>query len=159
MLDKIKNRKESGFTIVEVMIVLAIAGLVILIVFLAVPALQRNSRNTQRKADVSGLLGAVNEFTSNNRGTNPTTAAQVVALANTGFYQGVGTAAGNIGDAALARGAQAALGNNAPNDRARIILAAKCGTNGATVAGPARSVAIQYLTETAAGFTPSCQEG
>ena len=62
MLDSIRKRKESGFTIVEVMIVLAIAGLIILIVFLAVPALQRNSRNTQRSQDVSAVLGGVSEF-------------------------------------------------------------------------------------------------
>ena len=39
-----QDRKESGFTIVEVMIVLAIAGLILAIVFIAVPALQRNAR-------------------------------------------------------------------------------------------------------------------
>lgn len=36
----VKN-SPRGFTIVEVMIVLAIAGLIMLIVFLAIPALQR----------------------------------------------------------------------------------------------------------------------
>lgn len=68
MLDKIKNRKESGFTIVEVMIVLAIAGLIILVVFLAVPALQRNSRNTERTSDASLVGAAVNECLSNRNG-------------------------------------------------------------------------------------------
>lgn len=68
MLTKLKNlrddlygKKDDGFTIVEVMIVLAIAGLIILIVFLAVPALQRNSRNTQRSNDASMIGGAFNE--------------------------------------------------------------------------------------------------
>ena len=55
-MSNIKNRKD-GFTIIEVLIVLAIAGLIMLIVFLAVPALQRNSRNTQRKNDVANILG------------------------------------------------------------------------------------------------------
>ncbi|MDQ3065292.1 MAG: prepilin-type N-terminal cleavage/methylation domain-containing protein, partial [bacterium] len=41
MLSRIKNNNK-GFTIIEVLIVLAIAGLIMLIVFLAVPALQRN---------------------------------------------------------------------------------------------------------------------
>jgi prepilin-type N-terminal cleavage/methylation domain-containing protein len=50
MLHNLKKRNE-GFTIIEVMIVLAIAGLIMLVVFLAVPALQRNSRNTQRNND------------------------------------------------------------------------------------------------------------
>ena len=51
MLQNLKKRNQ-GFTIIEVMIVLAIAGLIMLIVFLAVPALQRNQRNTARKQDV-----------------------------------------------------------------------------------------------------------
>ncbi|MEI6480793.1 MAG: type II secretion system protein [Candidatus Saccharibacteria bacterium] len=59
MLNKIKNRKQEGFTIIEVLIVLAIAGLIMLIVFLAVPALQRNSRNTQRQADASKVTAAI----------------------------------------------------------------------------------------------------
>ena len=73
MLQKLKQgKKEEGFTIIEVLIVLAIAGLILLVVFLAVPALQRNSRNTQRKNDVNAIMGAVNEFLSNNAGKLPT---------------------------------------------------------------------------------------
>src|SRR5277367_3106643 len=69
MYKQLKN--EKGFTIIEVMIVLAIAGLILLIVFLAVPALQRNARNTQRKNDVAAILAAVSEFTNNNNGAFP----------------------------------------------------------------------------------------
>jgi prepilin-type N-terminal cleavage/methylation domain-containing protein len=72
MLKKLQKSKSEGFTIIEVMIVLAIAGLIILIVFLAVPALQRNSRNTQRKNDASHLAGLVSEWQSNNAGKTPT---------------------------------------------------------------------------------------
>jgi prepilin-type N-terminal cleavage/methylation domain-containing protein len=71
MLKKLKNDSQ-GFTIIEVMIVLAIAGLILLIVFLAVPALQRNSRNTQRKNDASHLASVISEWKSNNGGTTPT---------------------------------------------------------------------------------------
>ena len=81
-------KKQKGFTIIEVLIVLAIAGLIMLIVFLAVPALQRNSRNTQRRNDVSAYLGAVNEFIANNNGAIPSTAAHTATingLANTGI--------------------------------------------------------------------------
>ncbi len=72
MLQKIKNRqKDQGFTIIETMIVLAIAGLIMLIVFLAVPALQRNARNTQRKNDAAQIAAAISNFISNNGGTLP----------------------------------------------------------------------------------------
>ena len=58
------KRKPMGFTIIEVLIVLAIAGLILIIVLLAVPNLQRNNRNTQLRADANNLLGYVNEYTN-----------------------------------------------------------------------------------------------
>ena len=42
-----KNKK--GFTIIEIVLVLAIAGLIFLMIFVALPALQRSQRDTQRK--------------------------------------------------------------------------------------------------------------
>ncbi|MCY4088545.1 MAG: type II secretion system protein [Candidatus Saccharibacteria bacterium] len=48
-----KKLNRQGFTIVEVMIVLAIAGLILAVVFIAVPALQRNQRNGARRNDVA----------------------------------------------------------------------------------------------------------
>lgn len=65
---KSRRSSEGGFTIIEVLIVLAIAGLIMLIVFLAVPALQRNSRNTQRSNDASRISAAVNECLNNRNG-------------------------------------------------------------------------------------------
>ena len=72
MLKKVKQRKESGFTIIEVLIVLAIAGLILLVVLLAVPALQRNGRNTTVKNDASAIAGGISDFESNNSGATPT---------------------------------------------------------------------------------------
>ena len=79
MLHKLKNRKEEGFTIIEVLIVLAIAGLIILIVLLAVPALQRNSRNTSIKNEASALVGGFSSFAANNDGAK---AVEVTATGN-----------------------------------------------------------------------------
>lgn len=62
------QKDQKGFTIIEVLIVLAIAGLIMLIVFLAVPALQRNSRNTQRNNDASLIAAAINECLNNRNG-------------------------------------------------------------------------------------------
>jgi prepilin-type N-terminal cleavage/methylation domain-containing protein len=75
------KKRTEGFTIIEVLIVLAIAGLILLVVFLAVPALQRNGRNTTRRSDVSKALGAVGELSSSNGGRPPAT-ADLTALAN-----------------------------------------------------------------------------
>lgn len=61
-------KKLEGFTIIEVMIVLAIAGLIMAIVFLAIPTLQRSSRNSRRGNDASLVLSAVNDCLSNHNG-------------------------------------------------------------------------------------------
>ena len=61
----------KGFTIIEVVLVLAIAGLIFLMVFIALPALQRNQRDTARKNDVSSVAAALTNFSTNNRGTFP----------------------------------------------------------------------------------------
>lgn len=65
------TKDKKGFTIIEVVLVLAIAALIFLMVFIALPALQRNQRDQARKADVSNVAGAVNSFSSNNRGKFP----------------------------------------------------------------------------------------
>lgn len=88
-----KNTKSSGFTIIEVLIVLAIAGLIMLIVFLAVPALTRNSHNTQRKSDVSAITGAMQEYVNNNGGQLPAScsgaacSSSFLGNAKLGFYK------------------------------------------------------------------------
>jgi prepilin-type N-terminal cleavage/methylation domain-containing protein len=70
-----KQKRAQGFTIIEVLIVLAIAALILLIVFLAVPSLQRNARNTQRRSDAANLGSAVANFESNANGSLPTALA------------------------------------------------------------------------------------
>lgn len=60
--------KEKGFTIIEVVLVLAIAALIFLMVFIALPALQSSQRDTARKNDVSIVAAAVNSWSGNNRG-------------------------------------------------------------------------------------------
>lgn len=67
------KNKQKGFTIIEVVLVLAIAGLIFLMVFIALPALQRNQRDTQRKNDISRAQTALNNYQSNNRGALPGT--------------------------------------------------------------------------------------
>ena len=65
--------KTQGFTLIEVVLVLAIAGLIFLIVFLALPALQRTQRDTARKNDTSRFVSQLSNYQSNNQGAIPTT--------------------------------------------------------------------------------------
>ncbi len=87
MFSKFKKSQSEGFTIIEVMIVLAIAALILLIVLLAVPALQRNSRNTAIKNDAGNVAAGINEYKSNNDGGSPTG----VAGTGTVVISGAGT--------------------------------------------------------------------
>lgn len=65
---------QRGFTIIEVVLVLAIAGLIFLMVFLALPALQRGQRDIQRREDLSRISTQINSYSTNSRGKIPTSA-------------------------------------------------------------------------------------
>jgi len=66
-------KSEAGFTIIETLTVLAIAGLILLIVFEAIPAVERSSRNNSRRQDVQTILAAVSHYELNNSGNLPST--------------------------------------------------------------------------------------
>lgn len=166
MLRNLKKRQE-GFTIIEVMIVLVIAAAILLIVFLAVPALQRNSRNTQRKNDISKMLGGVAEFVTNNNGAVPAVAC-VATAPSYNFRTGTcatptGTGAEfKLGYYAVAPTVTATAIATAPTtDIATIVTGNKCAaTAGTTTATGAstRSIAVVYMVETGAGLAATCQE-
>lgn len=67
-----KTQKQQGFTIIEVVLVLAIAGLIFLVVFLAVPALQKSQRDTARRNDIGRVVAAVQSHRTNAQGRLPT---------------------------------------------------------------------------------------
>lgn len=142
MLKKLKNRNE-GFTIIEVLIVLAIAGLILLVVFLAVPALQRNSRNTQRRSDVSRVLGSAQEVLNNNNGALASlTAANVATAAGNLAYYPAGFLA--------VSGPPASPVNTNTVDNVTIYTGATCASGQATTTGAtARQIAITYMVEPA----------
>lgn len=64
---------KRGFTIIEVVLVLAIAGLIFLMVFIALPNMQRSQRDTQRRNDYSALSSNMTAFMTNNNGKLPST--------------------------------------------------------------------------------------
>ena len=64
-------RKKSGFTIIEVSLVLAIGGLILMMVFIALPSLQRSQRDAQRREDVISLIENIKKYQQNNRGALP----------------------------------------------------------------------------------------
>jgi prepilin-type N-terminal cleavage/methylation domain-containing protein len=81
--------KQRGFTIIEVALVLAIAGLIFLVVFLALPALQNSQKDTARKQDVGRLISALQSYEADNNGNSP-------AGSSTAWY-GTGGASSGFG--------------------------------------------------------------
>ena len=66
-------KKSSGFTIVEVSLVLAIAGLIMVMAFIALPSLWSSQRDADRRANVMALISALKTYqTNNSRGALPT---------------------------------------------------------------------------------------
>ena len=101
MNTKLQQRK--GFTIIEVVLVLAIAALIILMVFIAWPALQRTQRDQARKSDVALIGSTISTFKSNNRGRLP----NICELNRLVFRQGT-----SIYQAVNCEGAAAVTGSN-----------------------------------------------
>ena len=60
-----KHKLYEVFTIIEVVLVLAIAGLIFLAVFLALPALQRSIRDRSRKDSVARTVAMIKTYHSN----------------------------------------------------------------------------------------------
>lgn len=65
------NDINNGFTIIEVMIVLAIASLLMVVVLIAIPQLQRNQRNEARKNIAGRIVAEINAYAANNGGNIP----------------------------------------------------------------------------------------
>lgn len=159
MLKKLQKRNSEGFTIIEVMIVLAIAALILLIVLLAVPALQRSSRNTQRKDEASQLVSSISNFVTNNNGTLPTstnfstaiTEAKLSFYSASNIYFGTGTppttaTAGGNGSA-----------STLTTENVIYFSSAKCnGTTATTSGASSRSWVLIYAVETSGNPTPQC---
>jgi len=179
MLNKLKKTDNKGFTIIEVMIVLAIAGLILLIVFLAVPALQRSQRNTSRKSDAGHISSAVNDFLSNSQGVQPGGVAGATWNAGVKDCNTIITDAGSLNEYTAANnfacGGYIAVGNaagavnkfqetsgggvatNALTGQAMVLnLATTCPATGFSttitpVAGNPNQDTLLYTTETSTG--------
>jgi prepilin-type N-terminal cleavage/methylation domain-containing protein len=145
MLTKLRNKNE-GFTIIEVLIVLAIAGLILLIVFLAVPALRRNARNTQRTDDAAKVGAQVSECLNNRNGqVGACDTVAEVAFDPAAFAIMTGYTVANGGAGVFSQ------------TSAHVIIGVRCNANGDNVApGNARDVAVTWQNETGTGTQNRC---
>lgn len=169
------KKSQKGFTIIEVALVLAIGALIFLVVFLAVPALQRNQRNDARHRDVSNIVTAVSSWVANNTQKNLADVStsrgnQIDGTAGTGK---AGTSIGNYLDSVSSNtevveiidASKTTMGDPAKSNlymnggqptKITIVVGAQCdGTTGLKT-GPARSSAVVGSTETTNGAVPYC---
>lgn len=64
-------KRHRGFTLVEIVIVLAIAGLLLLVVLMAIGNAQKSRRDHQRKEDLARALAAIETYAGNHGGRVP----------------------------------------------------------------------------------------
>ena len=157
--------KKGGFTIIEVVLVLAIAALLMLMVFLAWPALQRSQRDQARKDDVAAISTAIATYRTNNKGRLPKVGDLQKALQDRGLSQydpgtwsndwsTVGKVSNDIevkpspGDATISLGS-----TGLTVDKVFIYIGSRCesGSNDKIKPAGSRQAAIIYATESS-GF-------
>ncbi len=135
--------KQKGFTIIEVVLVLAIAALIFLMVFIALPALQSSQRDTARKSDVSIVAAAYNSWMGNNRSGTATapTAAQLQT-----YVTNLSDNSTQTGIVVVARGTTVSV---TPVDGIiRVVTGAKCGVVTAGSVALSAGTLRQYATMT-----------
>lgn len=159
----LKKTNQQGFSIIEVLIVLAIAGLIMLVVFLAVPALRRNAANDGRKNDAAKVSAAVTDCLANHNGL--ATQCDDIAAAKVdvvGFSQLTGsdtftTTTGAVGAAITA--ATLASGTDVDASNFEVWYKAKCttdGSGGAVVSSNTRDFVVMYNLKSSGGIVPQC---
>ena len=62
---------KKGFTLIEVVLVMAIGALIILVVLQAVTAARRSQRDNARKSHAGQISAALEQYASNNNGSYP----------------------------------------------------------------------------------------
>lgn len=144
---------KKGFTIIEVVLVLAIAGLIFLMVFIALPALQRNQRDSARKQEVGKIASAITSFSGNNGGKLPDDSSQALVDKFAKYIDGT---AKNDKTIELSTGRIVKFGTDGANsfgftdkDTIIIINKAKCLDTNALTGGTSRQAAVGVQLENA----------
>lgn len=91
------SRKAAGFTMIELLMVMAIMGVLAGLVIVTFPASQKRARDTQRKNNLKQYQTALEVYANKYNGFYPVQATRVRAdttLCTTAFPNGLGLAAG-----------------------------------------------------------------
>lgn len=135
--------KKGGFTLIETVMVLAIAGLILVVVFMAVGGAQRANRDTQRVNEAGLIASAMESYARNNNGKYPAASTDVagyVAKIVDVDTKKAPTFAANIATADANSGEIFGSGFI-------------CGAGGTFASGSSRNYAITYYSEQAGAAT------
>ena len=150
-----KTKDQKGFTIIEVLIVLAIAGLIMVIVFLAVPSLQRSHRNQSRKTDVRAVLAGASEFAATHGAQPPANQTDIdttTANVKFGYYTGAKVFYGTTPTATLSPSSTTPAADTNTTEEMNVYPGKVCTSATAIpTTGNSRNVAIVYVLEQASG--------
>jgi len=166
------HHKGVGFSIIEVVLVLAIAGLIFLMVFIALPALRSSQRDTERKQAVGTIISNYENYISSNRGalftgtfSNFVSSGTATSPAGSGAlykylvngetdYTNIAVKTVGTGGVSVSAGTTASLTNNTVADGYVIIYnGGSCGSVGSVEAGSAREFAVVGYVESGGGST------
>ena len=141
--------KQKGFTIIEVVLVLAIAALIFLMVFIALPALNRNARDQSRKTVQGKVVSAIGTYATNHRNQQFSHVTDLAPYLDVTKPQGDGDELDNV-DGYTLEEASSFVADNITQDKITLIKGQKCNTDGDGVAeGSSRNVAVLIRMENA----------
>lgn len=149
-----QTQKKDGFSIIEVVLVLAIAALIMLLVFLAWPALQRGQRDQARNSDVSLLASTIGTWKTNNKGKVPATASELTTVTND-----LSLSQYESSDISFNAGGSTTMGPATNIQEIRYIRGHKCNdTGGGTTKAGGRQAALQYMVEGSGSELAQCRD-
>lgn len=148
-----KSLSKKGFTIIEVVLVLAIAALIFLMVFVAFPGLQRSQRNNAVKVATGTVVTAVSDYAANNRGALPTSKPKLAD-----YVKDLSDAEYTI-DVKILTGVD--LEFTRKQDTITVYTSAKCDPSNdkKVVEASARQYAVTTILESAGSDIPYCVNG
>ena len=95
------RKNKQGFTIIEVVLVLAIGGLIFLMVFIALPSLNASQRDTQRRQDSAIIAAAVRDFMKHNHNNVPPSSTYKIESTDNGDSTTTNSFGGNAASKAF----------------------------------------------------------
>jgi len=151
---------KDGFTIIETIIVLGIAGFIFLIVLLMIPALNRNGHNHSRRLAVSAILDATGRYQVNHGGGFPPDNSYLGSGPNNYNVPLYGYQLSDVHINAPSPSTTAVTGKIQTADQIDIYSYFVCSssTDATNVGAGSRDVVALFEVETASGLQPICQQ-